>query len=99
VNFLPESPQHATHIVHYSEAHQLKTPPLATPAILSFLTLVNLKAKLIDLSHLDIPMKAQSNEWEYELGRCLSLSRPEFDNGLTESFRPGRWDKFRLSIL
>ncbi|KAJ7827891.1 hypothetical protein B0H14DRAFT_3719942, partial [Mycena olivaceomarginata] len=89
VNFLPESPQHATHIVHYSEAHQLKTPPLATPAILSFLTLVNLKAKLIDLSHLEIPMKAESNEWEYELGRCLSLSRPEFDNGLTESFRPG----------
>ncbi|KAF7369815.1 hypothetical protein MVEN_00314200 [Mycena venus] len=91
VNFLPESPQPSTHIVHYSEAHQLKTPPLATPAILSFLTLVNLKAKLIDLSqsHLDIPLKAESNEWEYELGRCLSLSRPEFDNGLTESFRPG----------
>jgi hypothetical protein len=91
VNFLPESSQPSTHIVHYSEAHQLKTPPLATPAILSFLTLVNLKAKLIDFSqsHLDMPMKAESNEWEYELGRCLSLSRPEFDNGLTESFRPG----------
>ncbi|KAJ7153448.1 hypothetical protein C8R43DRAFT_446153 [Mycena crocata] len=90
VNFLPESPQPSTHIVHYSEAHQLKTPPLATPAILSFLTLVNLKAKLIDLSSpLALPMKPESNEWEYELGRCLSLSRPEFDKGLTESFRPG----------
>ncbi|KAJ7270648.1 hypothetical protein B0H12DRAFT_1229147 [Mycena haematopus] len=90
VNFLPESPQHSTHFIDYSEAHQLKTPPLATPAILSFLTLVNLKANNMDFaSHLDMPMKAESNEWEYELGRCLSLSRPAFDNGLTESFRPG----------
>ncbi|KAJ7699321.1 hypothetical protein B0H17DRAFT_306909 [Mycena rosella] len=90
VNFLPESPEHATHIVHYSEEHQFKTPPLATPAILSFLTLVNLKSKAIDFpSHIELPVKAESNEWECELGRCLSLSRPEFDNGLTESFRPG----------
>ncbi|KAJ7456988.1 hypothetical protein FB451DRAFT_599828 [Mycena latifolia] len=89
VNFLPESPRDSTHIVHYFEEHQFKTPPLATPAILSFLTLVNLKSKLIDFSApLEIPMKSD-NEWEYELGRCLSLSRPEFDNGLTESFRPG----------
>jgi hypothetical protein len=100
VNFLPEYPQHPISIVRYSEAHQLKTPPLATPAILSFLTLVNLKAKLIDFSsHLDLPMKPESNEWEYELGRCRSLSRPEFDNGLTQSFRPGRWGKSRCSMF
>jgi hypothetical protein len=80
-----------THVVHYSEAHKFKTPPLATPAILSFLTLVNLKSKQIDFSSpLEMPMKPESNEWEYELGRCLSLSRPEFDKDLTESFRPGR---------
>ncbi|KAJ7630089.1 hypothetical protein DFH06DRAFT_1480171 [Mycena polygramma] len=92
VGFRPDSPQPQppTHTVHYSGEHQLKTPPLATPAILSFLTLVNLKAKLIDFSsHLEVPTKPESNEWEYELGRCLSLSRPEFDNGLTQSFRPG----------
>ncbi|KAJ6492926.1 hypothetical protein C8R47DRAFT_427049 [Mycena vitilis] len=90
VDFRPDSPQPPTHTVHYSGEHQLKTPPLATPAILSFLTLVNLKAKLIDFSsHLEVPTKPDSNEWEYELGRCLSLSRPEFDHGLTESFRPG----------
>ncbi|KAJ7730263.1 hypothetical protein DFH07DRAFT_849222 [Mycena maculata] len=90
VNFLPESPESSTKAGGYSEAHQLKTPPLATPAILSFLTLVNLKAKLIDFSSpLEMPMKAESNEWEYELGRCLSLSGPEFDKGLTQSFRPG----------
>ncbi|KAJ7938462.1 hypothetical protein B0H13DRAFT_1943151 [Mycena leptocephala] len=83
VNFLPEYPQHPISIVRYSEAHQLKTPPLATPAILHF------------SSHLDLPMKPESNEWEYELGRCRSLSRPEFDNGLTQSFRPGRWGKSR----
>ncbi|KAJ7222213.1 hypothetical protein GGX14DRAFT_662881 [Mycena pura] len=90
VDFLPESPQHSTHTVRFPEAHQLKTPPLATPAILSFLTLVNLKAKLIDFSsHLDLPVQPESNEWEYELGRCLSLSRPEFGQVLTDSFRPG----------
>ncbi|KAJ7454954.1 hypothetical protein B0H11DRAFT_2068347 [Mycena galericulata] len=90
VNFLPRSPPHTTNIVHYSEAHQLKTPPLATPAILSFLTLVNFKAKLIDFSSPPpIPIKPESHEWEYELGRCLSLSRPELDKGLTQSFRPG----------
>ncbi|KAF8192796.1 hypothetical protein K438DRAFT_1829685 [Mycena galopus ATCC 62051] len=90
VNFLPESPQDSTHKIHYSKAHQLRTPPLATPAILSFLSLVNSKAGLMDLSsHVDMPMKAESNEWEYELGRCLSLGRPEFNTGLTESFRPG----------
>ncbi|KAJ7756335.1 hypothetical protein B0H16DRAFT_1721931 [Mycena metata] len=90
VNFLPESPQDSTHIVHYSEAHQLKTPPLATPAILAFLTLVNLKAAGTDFSSpLELPIKPESNEWEYELGRCLSLSKPEFGKGLSESFRPG----------
>ncbi|KAJ6578800.1 hypothetical protein DFH09DRAFT_347906 [Mycena vulgaris] len=90
VNFLPDSPPHSTPIVHYSEAYQFKTPPLATPAILSFLTLVNLKSKPIDFSlPLETPIKPESNEWEYELGRCLSLSRPELDRGLTESFRPG----------
>ncbi|KAJ6463540.1 hypothetical protein C8R45DRAFT_1026096 [Mycena sanguinolenta] len=90
VDFLPESSQHSTHFIDYHEAHHLKTPPLATPAILSFLTLVNLKANNMDFaSHLDMPLKAESNEWEYELGRCLSLSSPEFDNGLTKSFRPG----------
>ncbi|KAJ7054709.1 hypothetical protein C8F01DRAFT_1259537 [Mycena amicta] len=90
VKFLPESPQHSTHIVHYSEPHQLRTPPLATPAILAFLTLVNLKTKPMDFSsHLDLPMHPESNEWEYELGRCISLSRPEFGSVLTESFRSG----------
>ncbi|KAJ7092487.1 hypothetical protein B0H15DRAFT_175936 [Mycena belliarum] len=91
VTFLPKSPPHSTHIVHYSEDHHLKTPPLATPAILAFLTLVNLKSRLFELSSppLEIPTSAEGNEWEYELGRCLSLSRPEFDTGLSESFRPG----------
>ncbi|KAJ7607347.1 hypothetical protein FB45DRAFT_948125 [Roridomyces roridus] len=90
VNFLPDSRPHSTNIVHYSEAHQLKVPPLATPAILSFLTLFNLKAKALDFGPtLEIPIKAGCNEWEYELGRCLSLSRPNLDKGVTESFRPG----------
>ncbi|KAJ7161048.1 hypothetical protein C8R46DRAFT_1164646 [Mycena filopes] len=90
VKFLPDSRKDSTQIVHYSEAHQFKAPPLATPAILAFLTLVNLKATGLDFSSpLEMPMKPESNEWEYELGRCLSLSRPEFDMGLTESFRPG----------
>ncbi|KAJ6625941.1 hypothetical protein B0H10DRAFT_1999553 [Mycena sp. CBHHK59/15] len=84
VNFLPQSPQHST------DAQRLRTPPLATPAILSFLTLVNLKAKVVDFSSpLSVPVKAEKNEWEYELGRCISLSRQEFDKGLTQSFRPG----------
>ncbi|KAF7321100.1 hypothetical protein HMN09_00197700 [Mycena chlorophos] len=94
VKFLPESPHHATEIVHYSEPHQLRTPPLATPAILAFLTLVNLKTKQIDFSsHLDLPSKPDSHEWEYERGRCISLSRPESEFGrvvdLSDAFRSG----------
>ncbi|KAF7307869.1 hypothetical protein MKEN_01147400 [Mycena kentingensis (nom. inval.)] len=94
VNFLPDSPQHSTPIVHYSEQHNLRTPPLATPAILSFLTLVNLKTRAFDFAaHMDLPLKPDSDngahEWEFELGRCLSLSRPEFGSMLTESFRSG----------
>ncbi|KAK7055506.1 hypothetical protein R3P38DRAFT_2847440 [Favolaschia claudopus] len=95
VSFIPSPPPCPADVIspenENKQIMQLKTPPLATPAILSFLTLVNLKARFIDIaSHLDLPMKAESNEWEYEMGRCLSLSRLDFDKGgLTESFRPG----------
>ncbi|KAF7297339.1 hypothetical protein MIND_00967300 [Mycena indigotica] len=90
VKFLPEPPERTTPVMHYSEPHQFCTPPLATPAILAFLTLVNLKTKQIDFSsHIDLPMKSESNEWEHELGRCLSLSRPDFGNTLTECFQSG----------
>lgn len=81
-------------VIYYSEAWQLAPPPLATPAILSYLTLVN---QLTDgvghtpltPSHSSLVIR-RSHEWECEWGRCLSLGQPECDKVLTDSFRPGR---------
>lgn len=82
---------------HYAEAHHLTPPPLATPAILAFLALINrispftggvgyvTPVTLLGSSS-DTP---QSQEWECEWERCLSLGQGNFNNIHTDSFNPG----------
>jgi hypothetical protein len=76
-------------------------PPLATPAVLSFLTLTNraspfsLGFDTIGLTNsrvpaISLPIASQdSNEWECEWERCSNLGQANFGNALTSSFRPG----------
>ncbi|KAF9458704.1 hypothetical protein BDZ94DRAFT_74376 [Collybia nuda] len=79
--------------IYYSEAWRLTPPPLATPAILSYLTLVNqltdgVRHTPLTPSHSSVVIR-RSHEWECEWGRCLSLGQPDCDKLLTDSFRPG----------
>ena len=75
-------------------------PPLATPAILSFLSLNHAihgaswffglpsTSSLSMSTSLSIPNQ-ESCEWDGEWERCQSLGRPQLDSVLTPSFRPG----------
>ncbi|KAF5375424.1 hypothetical protein D9615_007937 [Tricholomella constricta] len=89
----PRSPKPRP-VEYYSETCLLPPPPLATPAILSFLTLVNRPAEGVSYSTPLPPSHAscvtpEKLEWECEWERCRSLGEGEFDNILTKSFRPG----------
>ncbi|KAF8064294.1 hypothetical protein FPV67DRAFT_1504325 [Lyophyllum atratum] len=89
----PRFPQ-SSPVEYYSESCLLPPPPLATPAILSFLTLVNKLAEGVGYST-PLPPSHPSSiiqeqlEWECEWERCRNLGLPEYDNILTDSFRPG----------
>ncbi|KAF9555742.1 hypothetical protein CPC08DRAFT_820884 [Agrocybe pediades] len=81
-------------VVLYGESIQIVPPPLATPAILSFLTLVN-SARSIPLTPSDAPLPDQPyREWDSEWARCFV--KPKRD--ITECFRPGSiegiWEGF-----
>ncbi|GLB44532.1 hypothetical protein LshimejAT787_1701590 [Lyophyllum shimeji] len=89
----PRFPQ-STPVEYYSERWLLAPPPLAIPAILSFLTLVNKLAEGVGYSTPLPPSHPLTStpkvvEWECEWDRCRSLAQAEYDNILTESFRPG----------
>ncbi|KAG6820260.1 hypothetical protein H0H93_003268 [Arthromyces matolae] len=95
--FVPKSRIPRTASIDYFSQHpHLAPPPLATPAILSFLTLVNKLAEgvgystpippSVSPSHLRLRDKA---EWECEWQRCVILGRGNFDNILTDAFKPG----------
>ncbi|KAF9484156.1 hypothetical protein BDN70DRAFT_826067 [Pholiota conissans] len=78
----------------YSERLELDPPPLATPAILSFLSLIN-KKRSIPLPPCDAVLPEYPfQEWDSEWGRCLSKPRKDFSN----CFRPGSiegvWEGF-----
>lgn len=97
VDFIPDSQPNSGHpVIHFSGEYKLTPPPLATPAILSFLALVNQLKGIGEYSaplpQLDppIPDKSRSQEWECEWDRCLSLGQASFGHALTGSFRPGR---------
>ncbi|KAF8970670.1 hypothetical protein BDZ97DRAFT_1790416 [Flammula alnicola] len=78
----------------YSEALNLNPPSLATPAILSFLALVN-KNRSIPLPPSDAPLPEHPfQEWDSEWGRCFT--KPT--KNLSDCFRPGSiegvWEGF-----
>ncbi|KAF8900431.1 hypothetical protein CPB84DRAFT_1680454 [Gymnopilus junonius] len=77
----------------YGGIVDLTPPPLATPAILSFLALVN-KRRSIPLPPSESPSPQSPDEWTSEWGRCFT--KPERD--ITECFRPGSiegvWEGF-----
>jgi hypothetical protein len=78
----------------YSDSMDLTPPPLATPAILSFLALVNRK-RSIPLPPSDAPLpKEPFREWDSEWGRCFVKAKRD----LGECFRPGSiegvWEGF-----
>jgi hypothetical protein len=86
-------------VVHYGESRRLTPPPLATPAILSFLTLISLLSPYTaGLGGVHIPLVSpvvvahDSSEWECEWERCCNLGQANFGNVLTNSFRPGSID-------
>ncbi|KAK7045409.1 hypothetical protein VNI00_007662 [Paramarasmius palmivorus] len=93
------APQSYTHdpldVTYYSEPLQIRPPPLAVPAILSFITLVNQLQEQTDYSSPFTPMDASSPrrigsmEWEREWGRCYSLGQPASEKFVTDSFAPG----------
>ncbi|TFK71191.1 hypothetical protein BDN72DRAFT_817787 [Pluteus cervinus] len=98
VDFIPESrPRDPQYITHYEQPCQLFVPPLATPAILSYLTLISLVADKVGCQTPVAPSTAtcrskqpqQSREWECEWGRSLSLAQDEYDRVPSDSFRPG----------
>ncbi|KAF4586280.1 hypothetical protein EYR38_010555 [Pleurotus pulmonarius] len=97
VDFVPDSHQSRSNkTMHYLGSLPLLPAPLAAPAILAFLTLVNkvlgspttMSYSVITSPSLSgIPSK--SLEWECEWGRCLSLGHGEYDRFLTASYKPG----------
>ncbi|ESK93284.1 hypothetical protein Moror_14547 [Moniliophthora roreri MCA 2997] len=96
LDFIPQSyTKDLSEVTYYSEQLLLKPPPLAVPAILSFITLVNQLQEQTDYSTPFAPMDASmprssgSMEWEREWGRCYSLGQPTLDKFLTDSFAPG----------
>lgn len=96
VDFVPRSrSKTSTDVVYFSESFRLNPPPLATPAILSFLKLVNRMSLGPECSVPFTPWEAskgpkQTHEWECDWGRCMSLGNGDFDRILTDSFTPGR---------
>ncbi|KAF8644008.1 hypothetical protein AX16_008724 [Volvariella volvacea WC 439] len=98
VDFHPEHHSNESGFgAHYSSPCQLVVPPLTTPAILSFIALVN---QLAEGDHgmpraPSLPsaiISQDSREWESEWNRCRSLAQKAYDKYLTEAFSPGSID-------
>ncbi|KAK2460389.1 hypothetical protein APHAL10511_007554 [Amanita phalloides] len=84
-------------VVYYSEELLIEPTPLATPAILSFLTLVKGmvedRAYPTPLAPSTHPLTFNSSlEWECEWGRCINTGTRENNKPLSGSFKPGSID-------
>jgi hypothetical protein len=78
--------------VAYLGGRSLAPPPLAPPAILSFLVLANKHAENADFSNArpsSSTFVIESNDWENEWERCLSLGQTAFEKSLSGAFTPG----------
>ncbi|KAG6864647.1 hypothetical protein C0993_008675 [Termitomyces sp. T159_Od127] len=87
----PSAPTGAC-IAYLSEQRRLAPPPLATPAILAFLTLVNKLTEGVGYNAPTPPpppLRQDEPEWEREWHRCVVLGERRFSNALTPAFRPG----------
>lgn len=95
--FLPTSNPNSPSLVHHFNQNFELTPlPVAVPAILSFLTLVNKSSSPSPVPHPTSSLKSivhikPSSEWDCEWARCVSLSQMEYDSILSEIFKPGRY--------
>ncbi|KAF5353489.1 hypothetical protein D9756_007959 [Leucocoprinus leucothites] len=93
--FLPPSTTHtSSRITHFGQNFELTVLPVAIPAILSFLTLVNQPSSFGPLLQPSSPLKSvvrtkPSSEWDSEWARCQLLGQTEHDTFLTEAFKPG----------
>ncbi|PFH48855.1 hypothetical protein AMATHDRAFT_148969 [Amanita thiersii Skay4041] len=96
LDFLPNDiPENTSNIIYYSQQLQIATPPLAVPAILAFLTLVNTLPHDSTYPNPLTPSMSRlpinnSLEWECEWGRCISVGRS--DPHLATTFNPGSID-------
>ncbi|KAG7443289.1 uncharacterized protein BT62DRAFT_339178 [Guyanagaster necrorhizus] len=97
LDFIPP-PHHreSNKIIHYSEIFHLNPPPLASPAILCFLTLVNrmlgspeFPSTMERAPPVLLQRSTNGMEWECEWGRCINLGQPSFDKIFMTSFMPG----------
>ncbi|KAJ7573981.1 hypothetical protein C8J56DRAFT_980412 [Mycena floridula] len=103
IHFAPQSRHMGVKPVqHYSHSHSLSVPPVATPAILAYLLLVNQMHDVLEYTPayqtpLPLAMPA-SNEWASEWGRSLSLGKTTFSKVLDGAFSPGSiegvWEGF-----
>lgn len=96
--FLPKTPvKRPDRPLLYLEPQNLTVPPLASAAILSFLTLNNKYPVQADGISLTGPFNAsgvfsisrESQEWGGEWQRCLSLGQADYDRTLCGAFAPG----------
>lgn len=73
--------------------------PLAAPAILSFLTLVNKISTFTESASFanaftssmssSLSTISSSHEWDCEWGRCVNLGQPSYNRILVDAFTPG----------
>ena len=74
-------------ITHYSKEIHLTTPPLASPAILNLLTIVQ-QASTVQLRTDKISKVCDNSEAEWN--RCVILGEGSFGRTLTPAFTPKR---------
>ncbi|KAJ8073012.1 hypothetical protein PM082_019880 [Marasmius tenuissimus] len=97
-DFIPPSEMYGSDIsevTYFSDRTRFRPPPLAVPAILSFITLVSQLQDETDYStpfttlETSAPKRFGSMEWEREWGRCHSLGQQSSDKFVADSFTPG----------
>ncbi|KAF9037364.1 hypothetical protein BDZ89DRAFT_982639 [Hymenopellis radicata] len=94
--FFPSSRPASPEIVnHYSEAYHLSSPSMASPAILSFLSLID-RVEMSTTASDPRPrrnwgekLSSSSAKWDCEWHRCVNLGRGLLKKTLTSAFTPG----------
>ncbi|KAH7911286.1 hypothetical protein BJ138DRAFT_1006932 [Hygrophoropsis aurantiaca] len=92
----PSQPTPSSSVSHYSDIYHLTPPPLATPAILSYLTFaiqLSIPARATDFKPRyappSIPSLAHSSEWEPDWQRCVNLGRAAYGSAFSGAYTPG----------